>query len=291
MQVGLVRPLAFSGLTSEEGAFLASLEGRRVALSRTERERFSPIVGALEAHGLLEASRPQPCPATLVRLHGVDPLSEALGIGLALGGVSALSILDRRPAQSRIADGHRGAGVGDVAALTRAIKDAEPTVRIAGSDERASLEVLRAHGSSDIGLARDLTARDIPHLDVVTDEEGVSVGPLIVPGVTPCETCLGIAHTERDPWWPRLALQLGDPRRNGGLRVPPEAVLLATGVALREILGFLRGGAPWSRRWRIPFTGEAIEVEDCVGHPACGCGAAQSEDDPLGGSALAPVYP
>jgi hypothetical protein len=289
-QVGLARPLAFSGLTADEAAFLASLEGRRVALSRTERERFGPIVAALEAHGLLEAAHPRPGRTVLVRLHGVDPITTALGIGLALGGVSALSIIDRRSARWS-PGGHLGMGFSDATSLTRFVKDANPIVRIAGPDERASLEVLRAHGASDIGHARDLTARDIPHLDIVSDEEGVNVGPLIAPGLTPCETCLGIARTERDPWWPRLALQLGDPRRDGGLRMPPEAVLLTAGIALREILGFLRGGAPLSRRWRIPFEGEALDVEDCVAHPACGCGAAHPESDPASTSIVAPTYP
>ncbi|MCJ7827485.1 MAG: hypothetical protein MUP36_04535 [Demequinaceae bacterium] len=280
VQVGLARPLILKGLSGEEGHFLASLEGRRVGLSRTELEGFGAVVEALDRHGVLMPSRPHSArSASLVRIHGVDPITGWLAVGLALAGVSALSILDPRPA-SLGAVGPGFPGQGDVASLVRIVRDAEPTIRIARTEEGASLEVLRAHGASDIALTRDLTARDIPHLDIVTDEEGVTVGPLIVPGRTPCETCLGILRTEQDPWWPRLALQLGDPRRDAGLEVPPVAALLAAAVALHEALTLFDGAKPSARRWRIPFQGVAISEEPCIAHPACGCGARSSADSP-----------
>ncbi len=288
MQVGLHRPLAFSDLSANEGAFLASLEGRTVALSRAEREDHGQIIDALDRHGLLKTARPRiEYGDSLVRVHGVDAITCGLAIGLALAGVPALSICDRRPPRLASPANRMLPGLSNAAALTRFIRDTEPLIRIARPDELASLEVLRAHGASDIGVSRGLTSRDIPHLDIVTDEDGVNVGPLIVPGLTPCETCLGIAHTERDPWWPRLALQLGDPRRDAGVRVPPEAALLAAGIALREVLALLRGAEPSSRRWRIPFEGMTIESEYCATHPACGCGAA----DPANPPEIVPVVP
>lgn len=281
VQVGLRRPLAFTNLTTEEGQFLASLEGRAVAFSRAERENHGPIIDALDRHGLIEADRPHPKRCEfLVRVHGVDRITSELATGLALAGVSALSIRDRRKFRSGGLPSRMLSGLSDAAALTRLVRDSAPLIRIASPDEVASLEVLRAHGASDITLARNLTSQDIPHLEIVTDEEGVSIGPLIVPGVTPCETCLGISHTEHDPWWPRLAFQLGDPTRDAGVRIPPDTALLAAGIALREIMAFRRGGAPSSRKWRIAFGGNAIESESCAPHPACGCGAAAPETPP-----------
>ena len=278
MQVGLHRPLAFTDLSTEGGTFLASLEGRTTAFSSREKDDYGSIIDALERHGLLETSRPRfKCGDFLVRMHGVDAITCGLAIGLALAGVPALSIRDGRPLHTGGLTGRILPGLSDAAALTRFVRDTEPLIRIAGPDELASLEVLRAHGASDIGLTRDLTSRDIPHLDIITDEEGVSVGPLIVPGLTPCETCIGITHTEQDPWWPRLALQLGDPRRDAGIRVPPETALLTAGIALREVLAHLRGSGPSSRRWRIPFVGMPFESEPYAAHPACGCGAASPE--------------
>jgi hypothetical protein len=243
-------------------------------------ETHGPILEALGRHGVLVPSDPHPNRARgLVRIRGVDPITGWLAIGLALSGVSTLSILDPRPGSL----GSIGPGFprrGDTATLARLIREAAPTIRMADREEPASLEVLGAHGATDIALARNLTARDIPHLDVVTDEEGIFVGPLIVPGATPCETCLGIQRTEGDPWWPRLALQLGDPRRDAGLEVPPCAALMAAGVALREILAHIDGSAPSARRWRIPFLGIAAIGEPCVPHPSCGCGAHPSTGSP-----------
>ncbi|MBN2176630.1 MAG: hypothetical protein JW722_03125 [Demequinaceae bacterium] len=286
IQVGLAEPLVFDGLSDEEGAFLASLEGRRVGLSRAERAAHGKVIEALDRHGVLVPSEPSPGRArSLIRVHGVGPITGWLAIGLALGGISALSIVDPRPRQlAAIGPGfpHRG----DAASLNRLIREVEPTIRMAEREEHASLEVLCAHGATDIVLARQLTARDVPHLDIVTDEGGITVGPLIVPGATPCETCLGMFRTEREPWWPRIALQFGDPRRDAGLEAPPAASLMAAGIALKEILAHVDGTAPSAQRWRIPFEGTAASAESCAAHPACGCGAAPPSDPPGIGARL-----
>jgi len=271
VQVGLSRPLAFTDLAAEDRAFLAALEGRRVSISSAERGRHARLIDDLGRHGLLEPARSAPTLPGLVRIRGVDPVTTWLAIGLALAGVSALSIVD--PARSIPARIPGSPGVGDARSLLRILKDASPSLRLASADEESRIEILRGHGASDLVLARTLTARDVPHLDVVTDEEGVDVGPLVVPGRTACETCLGIERAERDPWWPRLALQLGDPRRDAGLLVPAHAALVAAGVALREVLASLDGREPASVRWRIPYDSCLPEPTACQPHPACGCGA------------------
>ncbi len=272
IQVGLSRPLAFTDLSAEERAFLAALEGRRVSISTAERERHIRLIDDLDRHGLLEPSHSSSVFPGVIRIQGVDPITTWLAIGLALAGVSGLSIVDpkRSTPHGRIPG---FPGVGDERSLLRLLKDTSPSLRIATADEEARIEIFRGHGASDLIHARTLTARDVPHLDIVTDEEGIDIGPLIVPGQTACETCLGIEKAERDPWWPRLALQLGDPRRDAGVVVPTSAALVAAGIALREVLGNLSGREPESMRWRIPFDSSLPEPMECRPHPACGCGA------------------
>jgi hypothetical protein len=49
----------------------------------------------------------------------------------------------------------------------------------------------------------------ISHLPVVIDEERVRIGPLVIPGITPCLTCHDLHRTDWDPAWPALLPQLG----------------------------------------------------------------------------------
>lgn len=280
VQVGLVDPMIVTNASREEQVFLASLEGRRVALSQMEWDRYRRLIDALDRCGLLEPAQSPTTYSGIIRIHGVDPLTSWLAIGLALAGIGELSVVDPRLATpfDRISG---FPGIGDDAALLKVLRDADPSLRVVTPDEDARLEVLRSHGASDLALARILTSRDIPHLEIVTDEAGITVGPLIVPGTTPCETCLGIERAESDPWWPRLALQLGDPRRNAGLIVPTPAALLAAGLALRDILAFLDGVEPSSIQWRVPFDTLVPESRTRLPHPDCGCGA-----DPASARAL-----
>lgn len=49
----------------------------------------------------------------------------------------------------------------------------------------------------------------IAHLMVVLDEDRIRIGPLVLPGVTPCLTCLDLHRTDWDHAWPALLPQLG----------------------------------------------------------------------------------
>lgn len=50
--------------------------------------------------------------------------------------------------------------------------------------------------------------RDIPHLLVTFDEQGATVGPLVVPGRTPCAHCLDLHRRDADASWVAIASQL-----------------------------------------------------------------------------------
>ncbi len=49
---------------------------------------------------------------------------------------------------------------------------------------------------------------DVTHLPVALERGRISVGPVVVPGETPCLACLGQHERDDDPAWPRMHAQL-----------------------------------------------------------------------------------
>lgn len=56
--------------------------------------------------------------------------------------------------------------------------------------------------------AAPLLARDLAHLPLVFTAGRAEIGPLIVPGRTPCLACIGAHRRDADPAWPHIAAQL-----------------------------------------------------------------------------------
>ena len=75
--------------------------------------------------------------------------------------------------------------------------------------------------------------RDIVHVPIVFGEVAVTIGPVVVPGVTACLTCVERQRSEADPSWSAVAAQLW------GRTAPTETVSLATEAAV-EALRLLR---------------------------------------------------
>ncbi len=53
-----------------------------------------------------------------------------------------------------------------------------------------------------------LMAEDIPHLAVIAEDQGATVGPLVQPGRTPCIRCDDLNRLDADRSWPAIATQL-----------------------------------------------------------------------------------
>lgn len=150
--------------------------------------------------------------------------------------------------------------------------------RVRTDPRGAQLAVIAPAGSTT--PAEVLTAaRRVPHLLVVVRETVASVGPLVVPGTTPCLRCLHLSRVERDPAWAAMTAQLAGTRR------ADEAcdVVLATLAAALGALHALQhlDGAP-----RPSSVGGVLEYDladgrlrrrSVVAHATCGCGAAHPE--------------
>ena len=93
----------------------------------------------------------------------------------------------------------------------------EYRMREALADEGVPTGSRRAHGTVGVILVQGAAAalqfarylrEDVTHLPVAFERGRVTVGPLVVPGVTPCLACRDGHERDADPAWPRLHAQL-----------------------------------------------------------------------------------
>lgn len=71
-----------------------------------------------------------------------------------------------------------------------------------------AVAIVLVHGAAS---ARQLTGylrEDVAHLPVAFEPGATTVGPLVVPGLTPCLSCRDSHERDQDPSWPSLHAQL-----------------------------------------------------------------------------------
>ena len=125
-------------------------------------------------------------------------------------------------------------------------------------------------------LLAELTAHGVPHLRVEVLEDRALLGPLVVPGATPCSRCRDLALTDRDPLWPGVLARLGGQGGPSSARQPAcDTVLsaVAASYAVLHALAFLDGYTPPSVAGVLEFALPYAVPERTVvaSHPACGC--------------------
>lgn len=120
-------------------------------------------------------------------------------------------------------------------------------------------------------LARVWLGRDVPHLQVVTGDRTIRIGPVVRPGLTACAHCLDLHRADHDSSWGVLAAQLWGRRqivptllavREAATRIARRAIVSATTPA---------GSADDSVVDLIDVdTGEVMRSTTRP-HPDCGC--------------------
>jgi bacteriocin biosynthesis cyclodehydratase domain-containing protein len=260
-----------------------------------ERDRLAPELAALSLR------RPTPGSAPLdlarrrearVRVHGAGRVGAALAAVLAASGVGHLEVVDdgqARPCHAGPAglepqDAGRRRDDAAVGLLRRTAPSAD--ARAGATPSRVALAILAGSRAHDLRAKAALAAAGTPHLVATVQEVRGLVGPLVVPGSTPCLDCLDLHRRDRDPGWPLLAAQRAAP---GPATTPACDAALALAVAAcaaLQALAHLDGQLPavvagtleltppdhrWRRRsWTV--------------HPACGCVAGgTSRARPAGG--------
>jgi len=273
----LVDLLADAGLVGDASQDRSSLLGLR----SDERERLTADLTSL---ALVRGDGGVPALAlrrdVQVLVVGAGRIGAPLAVALATAGIGAVDVLDddvTRPQDSGVG----GLALEDVgrprgSAVRELLHRAAPSLS-RSPVVRPDLVVL-ASGRDDVReRARRLVLDGTAHLLVeVRDATGV-VGPLVLPGRTPCLRCLDLTRSDLDPAWPVLAHQLpvagdGELGCDGplALAVAAQAAMqvlaMADGTAVPAALGgTLELALPdwrWRRRtWPL--------------HADCGCVAAQ----------------
>jgi hypothetical protein len=229
---------------------------------------------------LTERSRRQ------VHVEGAGRVAAAIVTTLACAGVGSVTMHD----MGRVREGDvlpAGAGASDVGAASGAavrqavdrVRGMPPVraVRGAGRGDlhRPDLTVLVADDVVDSRRGDDLVRHDVPHLAVVVSPDRVVVGPLVLPGRTPCLRCLDLHRRDRDPGWPQVVAQLlsGQVRRDCG-RAETASATAAAGIAALQVLVLLDGHAtPASvgRTLELTLPDGLVERRAWRLHPSCGC--------------------
>ena len=110
-------------------------------------------------------------------------------------------------------------------------------------------------------------------LPVLARDGGWLIGPLTVPGLSQCSTCLDLYLSEADPAWPTLATQLlCQPVAASSQSVATHCINIVAQVAS----SFFSGSDHWLGRYLEFSQTDLVGFSQVLSpHPECGCGGLQ----------------
>jgi bacteriocin biosynthesis cyclodehydratase domain-containing protein len=253
-------------------------------LAVAERARLAPLVSALGLRAGLPGSGARALERRAQQhaaVYGLGLIGAQVARQLAAAGVGVVRPVDPNPADHR----DTGPGALDPAqvgrrrqeAVCRAIQRDTPSTRTAPADpgRRPDLVVVAPVERYPVELCSSLVSDGVPHLLVRPAGDEVLVGPLVLPGRTPCAHCADLRLSELDPGWPQFLAQFGATRPG---ELPPgdtSLFLLGAAHAVQYALTRLDGGEP-------PVLGALTSLRPPHGapvrigieaHPGCACGA------------------
>ena len=269
----LLELLATAGLLEDAAAEL----GPVARLDRAERERLAADLASLalvRGDGGLPAARHRADARVLVV--GAGRVGAPVAGLLATAGVGCVDVVDD------VTTAAEDSGVGGLAlddvgrrrgeAARDLLRAAAPSAA-AGPLPRADLVVLAPSRPDELDEARRSVPASTPHLLAEVRETVGVVGPLVLPGRSPCLRCLDLTRTDLDPGWPAVAAQLASPSRTRTACDGTLAVAVAAQAAF-QVLALVDGtNDPAS-------IGGTLELElpdyrwrrrSWPPHPACGC--------------------
>ena len=253
-------------------------------LTVAERDRLRPDLDRLSltcddgGMGALRARR-----AAHVRLHGAGRVGAQVAVLLAAAGVGNLCVVDPGTARHEgVVPG--GLGWDDVGraredGAVAAARRIAPSVnawpgrtasRLSDRASRPDLVVLAPVGPLDPALIRELGEEGIPHLLVTAYEGRGSVGPFVLPGVTPCLVCLELTRRDRDPGWPMVGARLGG-YPGGEIACDTALATLVAAEAVIQVLAYLDRSSVMKGTLDVLPDGHWRHRTWDV-HPQCACG-------------------
>lgn len=292
--------VVITGLTPPEREFLALLDGTR---ETGEVIRDGRRLGVTEhrAHRLLEVLREHhltvatptgrwdfsALPSWVRGLAGADAAALSWLPDSTTDGYAALRARAARrglvtgagPLGSAIAALLVRAGVGDVEHGAGAADALDWPAGARAGQGHLDVVVMVVRTPVGPGATADWQSRGVPHLPVEVSPTGAVVGPLVIPGTTPCVGCLDLTRTDIDPSWPALRAQL-DARRGRDAPVDAETTLssITAGLAAAAALAHLDGApAPRGTSLHVDTPWPLVRHQVWRAHPCCPCGAAASQ--------------
>lgn len=110
-------------------------------------------------------------------------------------------------------------------------------------------------------------------LPVLARDGGWLIGPLTVPGLSQCSTCLDLYLSEADPAWPTLATQLlCQPVAASSQSVARHCI----NIVVQVVASFFSGSEHWLGRYLEFSQADLVGFSQVLSpHPECGCGGLQ----------------
>ena len=241
--------------------------------------------------------------AAAVSVDGLGRAGALVARTLASAGIGTLLLTDPgvvSPADVGTAYAMTDIGMNRAAAVKRHLFRVDPTLQVlamaAGPHRQVPPAVdlavtVRAVGDGPgrRGRQPDVPNSDdsVPRLVVTAQEGGWDIGPLVVPGTTPCLECLDRHRADTDPgWYAAIAALTADPAETAGQErtdTPDSSgpsgeelagAVLAAGAAAMAALVFLDGvnqPAVFSAVLRLRTSDGYPQLRKLDYHPACGC--------------------
>lgn len=189
-------------------------------------------------------------------LVGGGPLADATASLLKAAGLTELVRVSPGPARPR-------SPRGTSSVLTPALHWSQ-----LGQDWPGLTIVATDTQEPDRSLTDALARAGQAHLVVRLEADRAVVGPLVVPGATPCVRCQDLLRCRCDAAWPMLVAQLCRDRAG------PDRVLLAWAVAttVAQVRCHLAGGAADVVGRTLELgTDNVLRTREWPVHPDCGC--------------------
>ncbi|EXU67558.1 thiamine biosynthesis protein ThiF [Streptomyces sp. PRh5] len=183
---------------------------------------------------------------------------------------------ERAPSREKVPSGGRTASGKRAAPSGERPASAQPGLALVVIAPRDGL----AAYAPDPEQTRPLLASGTPHLYTGVIEATGVVGPLVVPGITPCAGCAAAGRAEREPVWPRMLAQWRSGRRRTAPACDTALAMVVAGLTAVQALAFLDGRPSGGAgvRWELALPSLVWEARPIEAHPGCGCGAAGEED-------------
>ncbi|WP_425308732.1 hypothetical protein AADG42_08225 [Ammonicoccus fulvus] len=278
LQIGSVDALVLRGSSPALNRALRLLDGShsldRIALdSGLTLPEVRSLVARLRREGLLVPPRPAAPP--LVRLLGAGRLARAFAEAYAESGAGDLLLVEPAPAPAtEYATPHLlPTGAETLRAHLRArghhrVRCAPHWYRPEGPEPTLTV-IAFDRPECDRAVTDTMVRSDQPHLFVRPLDDGVIVGPFVVPGETCCTRCQDLVRA-RDSAWPQVLAQLCRVE----IRPTPELTAWAATTALLQVRAWLAGVPPETLGATLETRpgNWALAQRHWPHHPDCGCG-------------------